>query len=203
MYMKLLKLLFLALMLGSTCAYAQNEDYNRISANFASVKLKPENIDAIKTKGAGLEYVHGLSLSDNLPIYFEFGGGFDITANSDTNLEQNRKSTRFASVYVPLNGVYKFNVPDTRVFLSPYAGLNFKVNLVGKQQLLIPDKKINFFDSKEDLGLDAHRLQFGLNLGLGVDLRYFFLGYRFNADFTKYADEAKTRTHLLSIGVTF
>lgn len=135
--MKKLTTLTLAAILGLTAA-AQTEGYNQIGVSYSlttynyDYKGKDEP-DPINGNGFSIKYIHGFSVHKSLPMFVEtgvnlqFGFGTNDT-DEDGYLEQ---KSQFGNIAIPVNFAYKFKVGE-EIYIKPFIGLNFKVNLLGR-----------------------------------------------------------------------
>jgi len=197
--MKFLKCLVAAVMLlTSTSAMAQfgdSDSYTRLHAGFVSSKLtettqynRGDNIDP---KGFNFGILQGFSVSDDLPLFLEIGANATWLHSADDfyaslgGVKVGDLKTTFINVAVPLNLAYKYEIND-KIAVSAHAGLNFKVNALAKFKA--GDESINLL-KKDDMGNRDERaniFQLGGNLGAGLVLGDFYLGYQFQPDFMKF-----------------
>lgn len=228
-------------------ATANAEDYNRVAISYDNVHFGANKemkadffndaVGGFSTNGVGLNYIHGFGLSESLPMFIETGLNFNFGFGS-TQLGSEKEDLGFNGYYlgyeakmksqninlqVPVNFVYKFNVADN-VTLSPYIGLNFKLNLVTKyknevkydtnipENLLqqagvkLEDEKgdwINVYSSDEknmgDKNLTWNRFQMGWHIGVGVQYKPFYLGVQFGTDFIPaYKKDINKETYKMS-----
>ena len=203
--------LFLSsLLAGVSTTIAQNADtdnYSRFELSYASTKFSYQNLDD-DTNGFSAGFLWGDNLSANLPLFVEYG--FNLTyvigkdEASDTYYGTAKETDKFLNVALPLNLAYKIALADN-VSLVPFAGLNFKVNLVGKAEMEATgysNVTLDFFDD-EEVENTAKRFQLGANVGLGLNINNVYVGYRFQPDFIEYVDNLKTKTHYISLGLNF
>lgn len=204
---------------GAFCANA--EDYNRggITYDHTSLGLNKNmkdvlDVDGLGTNGFGINYVHGFGISNTLPMFIEtglnlnFNFGSENVGKKETEGDywmQEKMSMQNINMQIPVNFVYKFALTDD-ITLSPYIGLNFKLNLVNKYKYKIDtnisdsdledagiDKKdlegewINTFsDSNKNMGSKDwtwNRFQMGWQIGVGVNYKPFYLGLQYGTDF--------------------
>ena len=86
-----------------------------------------------------------------LPLYIEAG----IAMNADFG--DNSKLINFE---IPFGITYRLNIPNTEIYVSPYFGFHFKINV-----FWVNDKNNSYFDLIDD----THRFQFGMQLGGHID----------------------------------
>ncbi len=184
--------------------YVDTENYLRVQASFVANKLTNTDNDP---KGIALGGVYGLGVSDNLPIFVEVGAQLEWAHSAnDVVVSGSNEDLKFTymNVSIPVNGVYKYTLND-KVAFSGHAGLNFKVNFLAKEKYA--DYKINFL-SKDDMGGRDNRniFQLGGQIGAGVHLGQFYLGWQYQGDFMPLAksggDKFKFHTNYISVGLT-
>ena len=208
--------LTIALVLFALNATAQKNGYTRIELSFVASHSDDPIIDDpshedyygsdVTPKGVEFGVVHGINLTNSIPLFLETGGRIQWTHlkfdESDDPYydpyyddEEWTDKYNFLSLSIPAAVVYRFAATD-KITIAPFFGPNFKFNLLGKEKFEYEDygkeieREINFFkDDKENMQSDkytAKRFQFGLNLGVGFVFNKFYLGYRFQPDLTKY-----------------
>ncbi len=195
---------------GISTTMAQNadtDDYSRFELSYAATKFSFQNLDE-NTNGFSAGFLWGDNISADLPLFVEYG--FNLTyvigkdEASDASFGTAKETDKFLNVALPLNLAYKIALADN-VSLVPFAGLNFKVNLVGKAEMEATGYSsvtLDFFDD-EDVENTAKRFQLGANVGIGLNINNLYVGYRFQPDFFEYVDNMKTKTHYISLGVNF
>lgn len=204
----------------STNATAQilsdNESYSRLEFSFVSQTQKTSASATDITiseeespKGFAIGFIHGFKLGAPL-LFFETGANSTYTHLKST---QNEVETigNYINVAVPANLAIKLKFTNI-LQINPFAGANLKFNLLAKEDVNTYgfNEKINFFDN--DLGYDSNRFQFGLNIGVGVNLfQRLYVGYKFQPDLVKFATldvenvdiDSKTRNHYITVGLNF
>jgi hypothetical protein len=123
------------------------------------------------------------------------------------------------SLNVPVNLAFRFGFNDNKVEITPYLGLNFRVNLAGNMKTEYEyendyysdsdsiDRKL-FDDSKEEMGVNAFkRFQVGFNVGVNFAFSGFNIGVGYTTDFNKICDaygiDGKIGVTTLSVGFAF
>ena len=171
---------------GSKSAAGNNSDYNKVYVSF-NVGSFTESETGSKDYSVGLigfnvGYAHAFNLDSKLPLFVELGGEFNFHTGS-----KEKVTYTFMDISVPVNLTYRFEISNKFAF-APYAGLNLKVNLLGKAKAEGASESESFFD-KDVWGEDqtASRFQVGMNLGFNcIFSQKFSAGYRFQPDFIKY-----------------
>lgn len=244
--MKVKALLVAAAALVATSAFA--DGYNRAGVSYNNThfgynKEAGGKDDSFSTNGFGLEYIHGFNLTESTPIFLEVGANVNFDFGSKTwegeterisgtdywfrDKETNKK--QYINLQVPVNFGYRFNVGEN-FKISPYVGLNFKFNLVGKYKLKgetesnIPmnvweaagydaedlewEGKWQSVFSKDDMGGSDwtwNRFQMGWHVGVGFQYKPFYLGLQYGTDFIpafKY-EKAKINTGNLKVSLGY
>lgn len=164
----------------------------------------------------------GSSLS--LPLFLEVGAGLtyawatiydeeytDVCYYCEDEYSMSEKSTtQHLMLNIPVNVMYKFQLPNTSITLEPYVGLNVKGHILGQmkdkatfeaccdemedaydemmEEVDEDDLTANYFD-KKDMGSKkyvASRLNIGWQIGANVDFGSAFVGISYGSDFGKY-----------------
>lgn len=129
------------------------------------------------------------------------------------------------SAKVPVSLAYCWNIPNSRVSLVPFAGVDFRFNLMGKLKKQFEvgsefdgDEKEeyeeetdtpadqNLFD-KDDMGdKDATWKRFQMGWHIGLNARFnqsFLLGVSYGSDFTELCKDTKIKTTSITLGYCF
>lgn len=234
--MKLKTLLISVFLLGTvSVASAQNESYGKVYASFnlAGVSLKGGGVvssvdiakatngnDNVSMNGFNVGLLKGINLTKSAPLFLEIGGEVNYLAGSEQMVD-----FKMLNFQVPVNLTYRIPVCDGFA-IAPYAGLNFKVNILG----LVGSSGVNYsLFSDDDVALvekylgvknydpqTANRFQLGMNAGVNfVIAKKLCIGYRFQPDFIDYYKydfivdkypaslSLATSSHSISIGYIF
>lgn len=226
--MKALKFLLSAVLFTvSTCAFAQftnassskssssfgsasvgEDKYKRFEVGFTTGTLKVDGEEADESeKGLTAALIYGTRLMPELPLFLEYGAKatwLHSSEEEDIMGYEIEETFNYLNVSVPLNAVLKIGITDD-VVVSPYVGLNLKVNIMAKSKVKYEEdtETLNYFD-KDDMDDDVfNRFQLGMNLGVGVNFKKFYIGYNFQPDFMELAEKTKYPTNTISLGVNF
>ncbi len=214
-------------------------DYNRIALSYNNTHfgfneyLGSDN--NFNLNGFGVNYIHGFSVSKSLPMFIETGVNFNFEFGSTTTAKEHvldewmrtKETKQFINMQVPVNFTYRFTITDG-VYVAPYAGLNFKLNIIGrykdKIETSFPDSELKDYGvdpedlegewmsvfSKRDMGSNDYtwkRFQVGWHIGAGLTYESFYLGLQYGTDFIpiyKYKDDKINTGNLkVSLGYTF
>ena len=119
--------------------------------------------------------------------------------------------TIFHKNNIPVNLLYRFNIKDD-FSISPYFGLDFRINLLGKEKLEYTangeteSEDFNLFDKGDMEELYESdkavwkRFQAGWHIGVGFDYRIIHIAIEYGTDFNEIAEKSKFGWH---IGVGF
>jgi len=196
--MKTIKNFILLLLILSAAISVNAQDvtdnYSRVYASFGIQKMKDQTDS---DKGFQIGYLSGLNITgNNTPLFFQLGAELNLVTYSE---DESRET--LMNLAVPANLSYKIAFSDN-ISIEPFAGLNLRLNMVGKLTADDNDYELDYFDD-----LDAKRIQFGINVGASLNFNNISLGYRFNPDLTNYFDiegtESKTRYHFVCLGINF
>lgn len=188
---------------GSIKNMVSNKAYSRLSLSYDLTSIS--DIDnACSLNGVGLHYNYGFEVYDNAFVETGLNLNYQVGSNRYYNYS-------FSAMQLPVNIVYRLNNVVDNVTLMPYAGINFKLNLLGSGELSVNDVSLkkNLFSS-DDMGGSAYtynRFQPGWHIGCGANYGDYYLGAEFGTDFRSLYDEGendlKTSNFRLSIGYNF
>ena len=175
-------------------------DYSRIEISYS-----PMSWEDPETSFTGIKFgfLHGESISNTAPLYFEYG----INAHyawSDDEIWKGNVTTSVLNLNIPVNFAYKFDINDD-VHITPYVGLHLRGNIIGQKKYEYDDKTSNFFD-KDDMGsskLTANRIQLGGQIGAGIDYKRLYVGVGYNTQISEYMKGVNTSGLDVTIGYNF
>ena len=204
---------------GNAISAMSTDDYNRIYVGYNPMKIKWDKYQSELeeefplTQSLTFGYLHASSLANNLPLFLEYGANFQYSFGKEKE-DDYEWGVSVYSVNVPVNLAFKFQFND--VSLTPYLGLNFRVNAAGTYKYEYEDyygdiesEKVNIFDDSDEEWGDGtpKRFQAGLNLGVGFSYKALYLGVGYVSDFTKVFDyedmEGKIGVTTLTLGINF
>ena len=210
------------------------DNYSRIYVGYNPTKIKWDDSQSLLEKlfplkhGVSLGYIYGANIVDSLPLYLEFGGNFQYSFGKEEYEEEDEYyyesyeyKLNMYSLNVPVNLAFRFGFNYNKVEITPYLGLNFRVNLAGNMKLEYEieddyydesysdstDVKL-FDDSDEEMGDSAFkRFQVGFNVGVNFAFSGFNIGVGYTTDFNKicdaYGTDGKIGVTTLSVGFAF
>ena len=230
------KILMAAALLVAGVSFANAEGYNRVAVSFDNTHYGFNNnmkadaeMDGFGANGFGINYVHGFGVATNM--FVETGLNLDFGWASKKLFEESYDGESYKEFFkakninmqIPVNFVYRVGVGEN-MWVSPYVGLNFKLNLSTQYrntwEPLEDDEKdpewINVYsDSKENMGdkdLTWNRFQMGWHIGCGFQYSKYYVGVQWGTDFIpayshKFEDGSKykvsTSNLKVSLGYTF
>ncbi len=197
--------------------------WTRVEVSFDAQKMKLKNgsnsseNEGDKTKGAAIAFMKGVNITTKMPLFLELGARLSWTHQKDSWSEtfygvsrSYESKTTFMNIAVPVNAAYKFSFASSAINVVPFFGPNFKFNFYGrtKETETVDGKETeNKYKWLSEDGADARIFQFGLNLGVGVNINKFYVGYTFQPDLSSYVKNGdyklKTINNYISVGVNF
>lgn len=209
------------------------DNYSRIYVGYNPTKIKWEDHQSLLETGFPLKhgislgYIYGANIVDSLPLYLEFGGNFQYSFGKE-EIEDDYESIEYKlnmySLNVPVNLAFRFGFNYNKVEITPYLGLNFRVNLAGNMKIEYEyeyeddyydesysdsyDVKL-FDDSDEEMGESAlKRFQVGFNVGVNFAFSGFNIGVGYTTDFNKICSaldeyDGKLGVTTISVGFAF
>ena len=198
---------------------------NRASVFYNLNTLYPKYGDNVYFNGYGVGYNIDVRVSKTLPLYV--GTGIDVrfafhNENITDNLEYDpvwiKAQCTLINFNITINVSYRVPVAE-RFYLTPFVGLNFRLQAYGNANLKIGipddspqevidwaeniDDDINLFSSN-DMG-DAHlsRFQMGWHAGVNLEYNQLTLGLSYGTDFVKLHKNLGGSNFLVSLGYRF
>ena len=178
------------------------ENYDRIYFGYAPTRVAEYEyyLDALMMHGVGMGWTKGINVTGKrLPLYLETG----IVANFAFG-----EGDKLFNFVIPVNVTYRFKIPNTKLYIDPYWGLNFKINYFWDNGYETwKTNNSNWFKA-----VDGNHFQMGTELGCNFDIWNFHFGVGWSYDFMKLADVStrnyglhvfKTSGVRVNVGVTF
>ena len=156
--------------------------------------------------GFGIQYSYGIGLGDkpmNVEVGLKFSMGFDSAKESESYsgiTVENKVSTQLMRLGIPVSYIYHFNIND-QFAIAPYAGLDFRFNLLAKSTYKATAKgsvagvsideeeksTLDWFKKDGDNGVGEfstfNRFQMGWHVGVRFEYTKLFLGLEYGTDF--------------------
>lgn len=236
------------LMVMATSVFAQSGhnsfyvQYNSYGVGGFEYVWDDIDTESEKLKGIGVGCNKAFSVTSSLPLFIEIGAGLNYAWAKITDRDTesycgycggncgvaSKTSSQHLMVNVPVNFMYKFQIPNSSITLEPYIGLNLKGHILGRMKSKYTceaccddaeeyfedvfediDKVTNYFD-KDDMGgkkYVATRLNIGWQIGANADFGKAFVGISYGSDFNKFLksgkDEWKYSALNVSLGLRF
>lgn len=209
------------------------------SYNPTTIAFDDDDYDNLKMNGFSIGYAQGFSVAKQVPLFVEAGinAQFAFKTLDGEDSEDipggagvDGINTKFTTMNlnIPVNLAYKFTFNNGNTSLVPYAGINFKLNLIGKRKYTIEDTDMlggideddfwdyaeeyydikqssNMFDKEEAGGKDAQwkRFQMGWQIGVGLYHNQFYVGVGYSKDFIELCKKTKVGYANISVGYCF
>lgn len=175
-------------------------NYNRIYVGYQPTTWNFDDGDDIDASGIGFGWTGGYSVSKKMPLYLEVGLNLKYNWNSEKEYGVEEKFSAL-DLSVPVSLSYKYDIPGADgLSIAPYAGLHLTGNILGKYELGGED--LDLFDD-DDVEDTAKRIQFGYQVGVGVNYKALHLGVGYSAEFSEYTKDVKTGGMVLNLGFNF
>lgn len=204
---------------GSLTAAAQTdapEVLQKVSLFYNLNTLFPKDADNSYFNGGGVAYNVDFLVSDAMPLYVGTGIDARIQAQKKDIIETEAYSpvkadlkTTFVNLNVPVNVSYRVPVAES-FYLSPVAGLDFRVQAYGKSKLsgsmagVLDTSTTTDLFSKSDLGNEhLRRFQLAWHAGLNFEYNRFNLGLTYGTDFVKLHKNLGASNFIASLGYVF
>lgn len=217
-----------ALLLVCATSYAQFANSSSASSSTSSAEewstfwvewnpssFEPSKGDGQSFTGISAGYSKSFGVSSNLPLFVEGGLGLQYSFYSedysDDDFDMTEKVAMF-SIKVPVNLVYRYNLPNSNISLCPFAGVTLRYNLSGKLKYEFEDEEededydFNLFD-KDDMGSKDEtwkRFQIGWQIGAkAIFNNKVSLAVSYGSDFSEIVKKTKVKTTTISLGFVF
>ena len=254
--MRKIKLLAVAALLAvGTSASAQFTNTSSKSARTAStdgwstiyVQYNPTKI-GIDQKGAddmslnafSIGYNKAFSISKSLPFFVEAGIGLqymfktdeepyeDYPEVNDRNIQPTADKYNVFSAKIPVSLAYCWSIPNSKVALIPFAGIDFRINISGKvkTEYEMGEDVEDYYEGNEGFWEEYYGLQesrslfdeddmgdedytwkrFQIGWHIGVNARFngnLLLGVSYGTDFSELFKKAKMKTTSVTLGYCF
>lgn len=171
---------------------AQTTESSSFSSGYNNLSLLYRNIDIedYNMNGFGIEWLHGFSVSAQYPVYIETGAGLNMGLKDAGS----GAWAGYGYLNVPVNGTYRFSLPNSNLNLSPYFGFVLKGNIIGTEDIATETQTwYSDFNFK--------RFQMGWHIGCSLNYKKLHASISYGTDFIKIAK--KTNVGTFSIGIGF
>lgn len=132
---------------SSSSSSASTDGWSTIYLQWNPSTLKPDKGDSESFTGLSIGYNKAFSISQSAPIFIEAGLGVQYSFKTismadryeldDDDLEYMDPELKYSvlSAKIPVSIAYDFQIPNSNVSITPFAGLDFRFNIIGKQKL--------------------------------------------------------------------
>lgn len=191
---------------GGTSSSASIDNYSRFKVNYLIVntsfdtKFSSPLNDEFSINGVSFEYLYGQHIFRNMPIFLEYGLNMSWGINTRDGYYDSF-TTNVVNITVPVNLAYNWALNDNMT-INPHVGLGMRFNVLAKSSY--SGESISWFD-KNDVGTSNtwNRFQLCGQVGIGISLRRFYLGWEYSWNFMKLTEKMKFNTHYISVGYNF
>lgn len=160
--------------------------------------------------GAALQYSHYTEEGDVLMYFYDEEYG-DV----DYDIVDGEEKFNMFSVKVPVNLLYKFQIPNSSVSLLPFVGATLRCNASAKKKVSVTDEdyeldgiedtEYDLFD-KDDMGSKSKWKRFQIGWQIGVNAHFgenFLVGLSYGSDFSEICKKTKISTTSVTLGYRF
>ena len=194
---------------SSSSTSSDTEEWSTFWVEWNPSTFSPDKGDDQSFTGLSLGYSKAFSIAQNTPLFIEGGLGLQYSFYSEDMEgyydDYTMKLSMF-SIKVPVNLVYKFNIPNSNIALCPFAGVNLRFNVSGKLKNEYEDdddEDFNVFDD-DDMDDTWKRFQIGWQIGAKVMFnKSFTLGVSYGTDFSEICKKTKIKTTSVALGLCF
>ena len=170
-----------------------------------------ENLNAFT-----IGYNRAINLTPSTPLYLEVGAALQYAFYSDDVSEKDdyeevtlKYTGNMLTAKVPVSLLYHVAIPNSDFAIEPFAGIDFKYNIIGTAKREVTykyygetkkdeDKLDNIFDKKDCDGHQANRFQAGWHVGANFVYKKAFIGVSYGKDFSKFHDDIDLKFNTLS-----
>lgn len=194
--------------------------FNTFSFSYHPMKMIAEygkESDSESMNGFSFQWNTNKKVVQSVPLYVGYGVGVQYSFykdEEDDDYFEVETATRFLSAKIPVDFLYRFDVPSTNVTILPYVGLDAVVHILGKITMTASyedeeeSESYSFFD-KDDMGDDTYR-RFNIDWHIGAKLMFngkWFLGAAYEGQVLKLYSKNKSSIGFgqanLSVGLVF
>lgn len=161
-------------------------------------------------------YNRAINVAPSTPLYLEVGAALQYAFYSDEATEKNhyeevtlKYTANMLTAKVPVSLLYHVAIPNSDFAIEPFAGIDFKYNIIGtakaksektyNNKTYKDEEKIdNIFDKKDCDGHQANRFQAGWHVGANFVYKKAFIGISYGQDFSKFHDDIDLKFNTLS-----
>ena len=200
--------------------------YNSIGTSYSLSSLNDEKGDygdmiqemiddsglSEKLNAVSIGYNRAINLTPSAPLYLEIGAALQYAFYSDEidlNDYHDKITGSMLTAKIPVSLLYHVAIPNSDFAIEPFAGIDFKYNIIGTAKseetyknygkTKKDEEKIdNIFDKKDCDGHPANRFQAGWHVGANFVYKKAFIGVSYGKDFSKFHDDIDLKFNTLS-----
>nr|WP_288698136.1 outer membrane beta-barrel protein [uncultured Prevotella sp.] len=161
-----------------------------------------------KLNAFSIGYNRTINLTPSAPLYLEIGAALQYAFYSD-EVDHLKYTGNMLTAKVPVSLLYHVAIPNSDFAIEPFAGIDFKYNIIGTAKREVTykyygetkkdeDKLDNIFDKKDCDGHQANRFQAGWHVGANFVYKKAFIGISYGQDFSKFHDDIDLKFNTLS-----
>lgn len=161
-----------------------------------------------KLNAFSIGYNRAINLTPSAPLYLEIGAALQYAFYSD-EVDHLKYTGNMLTAKVPVSLLYHVAIPNSDFAIEPFAGIDFKYNIIGTAKREVTykyygetkkdeDKLDNIFDKKDCDGHQANRFQAGWHVGANFVYKKAFIGISYGQDFSKFHDDIDLKFNTLS-----
>lgn len=161
-----------------------------------------------KLNAFSIGYNRAINLTPSTPLYLEIGAALQYAFYSD-EVDHLKYTGNMLTAKVPVSLLYHVAIPNSDFAIEPFAGIDFKYNIIGTAKREVTykyygetkkdeDKLDNIFDKKDCDGHQANRFQAGWHVGANFVYKKAFIGISYGQDFSKFHDDIDLKFNTLS-----
>ena len=161
-----------------------------------------------KLNAFSIGYNRTINLTPSAPLYLEIGAALQYAFYSD-EVYHLKYTGNMLTAKVPVSLLYHVAIPNSDFAIEPFAGIDFKYNIIGTAKREVTykyygetkkdeDKLDNIFDKKDCDGHQANRFQAGWHVGANFVYKKAFIGISYGQDFSKFHDDIDLKFNTLS-----
>lgn len=188
---------------NSSTAGSVEKSYSSVYAeyNMNTLSISGEGASASQSgwNGFSVGWNQGTNISEGTPLYLEYGLAFQYLSKSDKE-DGVKESINLGTAKIPVNLAYRFALPNSKISITPYAGLNAKFHIWGNVKESYGSQSVSqsLFEGDES----ANRFQVGFQVGGKVDFGSAYVGISYSKDITSFESESNYKTTFGSTSIT-
>lgn len=207
-------------------------DYFYVQWNPSSFNFDIDDADNQSFTGFSVGYNRAFGIANKTPLFLEVGAALQYSHYTEDgkvlmyfydedyedieyDVVDGEEKFNMFSVKVPVNLLYKFDIPNSSVSLLPFVGATLRGNISAKKKVCvtdddydldgIEDTEYDLFD-KKDMGSKEKWKRFQIGWQIGVNAHFgesFLVGLSYGSDFSEICRKTKINTTSVTLGYRF